>query len=171
MSFSLIRLGLLLTLIFIFIFFSLLPSPIFAQAKEEGVIYNMTNLLTPLGEKCDKPPVDDGNILNKLITTIQAQAASLFGLFLGNTGTFQDANKLFSQSECLNSSYVPDQVQPKDSEPILDQQVRFIGKETGTMGVNLPDFADVKERNIKSDEKNYECSIVPCDQGVHPVIP
>lgn len=148
-----------------------LVTPIYAQSKEEQAVYNLNQGLVPPNALTDKPPVENKNILDELITRIKSGFQALSVLFIGQQ--LQDPQKTFSQSEVINNSGVPEGVQPKDGDPVPDQQTKFLGKPTGTYGVSLPSFKDLsdEQRDIKTDEKSYECGIVPCDQGVHPITP
>lgn len=152
-------------------YFLFLVTPIQAQSQEEQAVYNLNQGLVPPNALTETPPIENKNIFQQVLVLIGQKKDELIRLFLGSN--ISNTQKLFSQSEVINNSGVPEGVQPKDTDAVSDQQKKYLGTPTGTYGVTLPSFQDQPDdkRDIKTDEKSYECGIVPCDQGVHPITP
>lgn len=159
----------LINFIVIITLYCLLVTPIRAQSKEEQAVYNMNQLLVPASVITDKPISADQNIVSQFLSFIGQKKDEFLGLFWGQN--ISNPAKLFGQSEGINNAYVPGQIQPLETDPFIEQEKRFLGTQTGVYGVSLPTLADRNNRDIKTDERDFECSIVPCDQGIRPITP
>jgi hypothetical protein len=146
----------------------LLVTPIYAQNSEEAAQDNINIKTRPGGIKIVK--AEDPGFLQGVANIFSGLAATFNTLFFNPADLFKDKTGFYNDSQINNSSLIPDQLVPKDDQPLtnLSHSLGHKGSpQVGFYTLGMPNFENQEKAEVKDFECAYEKANFP--EGIHPI--